>query len=81
MILADALDALWSLGIAVLVWLAIIATAAALAVEALAVALCVAVRSVWRLIRPDSRPHPSWTLRGRTARRYARTLPDYDEAA
>ncbi|MGW6222257.1 hypothetical protein ACWF8U_20505 [Streptomyces olivaceus] len=81
MIVAEALDALWSLGVAVLIWLALIVTALVLAVEALAVAVCVAVRAVWRLVRGERRPRPSWALRGRTARRYARTRPDYEEAA
>ncbi|WP_281946076.1 hypothetical protein [Streptomyces olivaceus] len=81
MIVAEALDALWSLGVAVLIWLALIVTALVLAVEALAVAVCVAVRAVWRLVRGEQHPRPSWALRGHTARRHARTRPDYDHAA
>ncbi|MEU4051309.1 hypothetical protein AB0F09_19180 [Streptomyces olivaceus] len=81
MIVAEALEALWSLGVAVLIWLALIVTSLVLAVEALAVAVCVAVRAAWRLVRGERRLRPSWALRGRTARRYARTRPDYDRAA
>ncbi|MBZ6207480.1 hypothetical protein KVH31_13330 [Streptomyces olivaceus] len=81
MIVAEALDALWSLGVAVLIWLALIVTALVLAVEALAVAVCVAVRAVQRLWRPERRARPAWALRGRAARCYARRRPDYDHAA
>lgn len=46
--IAEALDALWSLGAALLIWLAIIATAAVLALETLTVALYLAARYAWR---------------------------------
>ncbi|MET7321484.1 hypothetical protein [Streptomyces sp. NPDC005549] len=50
MIITDALDALWSLGWALLTWLAILTTAAVLALEALAVGLYIAVRAAWRAV-------------------------------
>lgn len=79
--IAEAFDTLRILILAAGIWFIAAAIALGLALAVLLVALYGAVRAVWRLIRPDSRPRPSWALRGRTARRYARTLPDYDEAA
>ncbi|MGW3191628.1 hypothetical protein ACWDBT_27685 [Streptomyces ardesiacus] len=48
--ITEALDALWSLGAALLIWLTLIATAAVLALEAMAVGLCIAARYAWRAI-------------------------------
>ncbi|MFE2457545.1 hypothetical protein [Streptomyces sp. NPDC059402] len=79
MILAEALDALWSLGAALLIWLALIATAAVLVLEALAVGLYTAGRAAWRALTSRTR-RPSWARTRSAARRYARR-PDYDEAA
>ncbi|MFJ6073665.1 hypothetical protein ACIQFU_22960 [Streptomyces sp. NPDC093065] len=81
MIITEALDALWSLGIAVLIWATLIATALVLALEALTVAVYAAVRAVWRLIRPESRPRPSWRLTRAHSRSYAKHLTDIDDAA
>lgn len=79
--IAEALDALWSLGAALLIWLALIATALVLALEALTVAVYAAVRAVWRLWRPERRPRPSWRLTRAHSRSYARHLTDIDETA
>jgi hypothetical protein len=54
-VIAEALDALWSLGAALLIWLAIIATAAVLALEALAVGLYLAARAAWARTRGAAR--------------------------
>ncbi|MGX1221964.1 hypothetical protein [Streptomyces ambofaciens] len=78
--IAEALDALWSLGWALLTWLAILATAAVLALEALAVALYRTVRYAWRALRRRTR-RPAWARTRAAARRYARRRPDYEEAA
>lgn len=79
MIIADALDALWSLGWALLIWLGILATAGVLALEALAVGLYKAARNAWRAL--TGRPgRPSWARSRAAARRYARRAPDYEEA-
>ncbi|MGV9282152.1 hypothetical protein [Streptomyces sp. NPDC003730] len=78
--IAEALDALWSLGIAVLIWLALIATAAVLALEALAVGLYLAARTAWRALTARPR-RPTWARTRTAARRYARREPDYEEAA
>jgi hypothetical protein len=74
-VIAEALDALWSLGAALLIWLTLIATAAVLALEALAVALYTAFRTLHCRTR-----RPAWARTRAAARRYARR-PDYDEAA
>jgi uncharacterized membrane protein len=78
-VIAEALDALWSLGWALLTWLAILATAAVLALEALAVGLYVAARYAWRALTGRT-GRPTWARTRAAARRYARR-PDYDEAA
>ncbi|MGX1116366.1 hypothetical protein RKD37_001729 [Streptomyces ambofaciens] len=77
--IAEALDALWSLGAALLIWLALIATALVLALEALAIGLYRAGRYAWRALTARTR-RPSWARTRAAARRYARH-PDYDEAA
>ncbi|MFB8772131.1 hypothetical protein [Streptomyces broussonetiae] len=79
--IAEALTVLWSLGAALLIWLALIATAAVLALEALAIALYRATRAAWRLLRPHRRRRPSWARTRRSSRHHARTRPDYQEAA
>jgi hypothetical protein len=78
-IIAEALDALWSLGAALLIWLAILATAAVLAVEALTVALYTTARAAWRALNARTR-RPTWARTRAAARRYARR-PDYEEAS
>lgn len=56
--IAEALDALWSLGAALLIWLTLIATATVLALEALAVGFYRAGRYAWRALtgRTSYRP-------------------------
>lgn len=78
--IAEALDALWSLGAALLIWLTLITTAAVLALEALAVGLFLAARTAWRALTGRTR-RPSWARTRGAARRYARRKPDYEEAA
>lgn len=81
----EALDALKTLIVAGGVWLIVGALLLALTLAITLLAAVAAVRGLWtavqRLWRPERRPRPSWALRGRTASRYARTRPDYEEAA
>lgn len=79
--IAEAFDTLRILILAAGIWFIAAAVALGLALAVILVALYGALRAVWRLIRPDRRPRPSWARTHRLARRYARTLPDYDEAA
>ena len=81
MILAEALDALWTLGWAFLVWLVIAAAVATLALWTLFLAVYGAVTAVRRLLWPMSRRRPSWALTRAHSRSYARNLTDYDHAA
>ncbi|MER7801212.1 hypothetical protein ABTX71_12865 [Streptomyces parvulus] len=85
MIIAEALDALWTLAIAGGVWFLIGAAVLALVLTIATITLYAAVRAsvdaVQRLARIRRHPRPSWTRTGRTARRYARTRTRYDEAA
>ncbi|MET9138868.1 hypothetical protein [Streptomyces parvulus] len=85
MILAEALDALWTLILAAGVWFLIGAAVLALALTVATIAVYAAVRAsvdaVQRLCRTRRHPRPSWTRTGRTARRYARTRTRCDEAA
>ncbi|CAL9369727.1 hypothetical protein SUDANB140_00828 [Streptomyces sp. enrichment culture] len=82
---AEALDALWTLLIAGGIWLLITAAVATLTLTVTTIAAYAALYGLWtackRRWRPERHPRPSWALRGRTARRYARTRPDYDHAA
>ncbi|MEU8537118.1 hypothetical protein [Streptomyces parvulus] len=85
MILAEALDALWTLVIAGGVWFLIGAALLALVLAVATIAVYAAVRAsvdaVQRLARTRRHPRPSWTRTGRLARRYARNRTRYDEAA
>ncbi|MFE1587002.1 hypothetical protein ACFW6Q_15070 [Streptomyces sp. NPDC058737] len=62
MIITEALNALWSLGAALLIWLAILATAAVLALEALTVGLYTAARYAWRALTGQT-PYLPFTRR------------------
>ncbi|MBZ6102757.1 hypothetical protein [Streptomyces olivaceus] len=85
MIVAEALDALWTLLAAAGVWLLVGAVAVALLLAVVLLTVHAALCGLWaasrRLVRPGRRPRPSWALRGHTARRYARRPPGYDHAA
>lgn len=79
--IADAFDTLRILILAAGIWFIAAAVALGLVLAVLLVALYGALRAAWRLVRPDSRPRPSWARTRRLARRYARHEPDWEEAA
>ncbi|MBZ6250534.1 hypothetical protein KVH27_19400 [Streptomyces olivaceus] len=87
MMVAEALEALWTLLIAGGVWLLLGAALLALTLAVTLLAAVAALRGAWtaaqRLRSPRRRPRPSWALTRRLARRHARTrrTPDYEEAA
>ncbi|MCM8552262.1 hypothetical protein, partial [Streptomyces sp. STCH 565 A] len=81
----EALDALWTIAVAGGVWLLLGAALLALTLAVTLLAAVAALGGLWtaaqRAWRPQRRPRPSWALRGRLARRYARTRSGYDPAA
>lgn len=80
--IAEALDALWTLGWAFLAWLAVFAAALGAALFTIAAGLIATWRGLHRLARWTYRraPGPAWARNRRTARRIARNRP-YEEAA
>lgn len=80
--IAEALDTLWTLGWAVLIWLAILAAALGIAVYTIAVTLIATARGLHRLTRwaLHRTPRPAWAVNRATARRLARTHT-YEETA
>lgn len=80
--IAEALDALWTLGWAFLIWLAIFAAALGIAVYTIAVTLIATAGGLHRLTRWafHRTPRPTWAVNRATARRIARNHA-YEETA
>ncbi|QCR49844.1 hypothetical protein [Streptomyces sp. SGAir0924] len=79
MILADALDTLWTLLLAGGLWLLLLAATATLALYSIAAIVYGTVRLAWRAVRGPHRP--AWARSRTAAARWARREPDYEEAA
>ncbi|GGQ38386.1 hypothetical protein [Streptomyces mutabilis] len=79
MILADALDTLWTLLLAGGLWLLLLTAVTTLALYAIAAIVWGALRLARRAFRGPDRP--TWARSRAAARRYARRAPDYEEAA
>ncbi|MFE0808179.1 hypothetical protein ACFW34_11935 [Streptomyces sp. NPDC058848] len=79
MILADALDTLWTLLLAGGLWLLLIAAITTVALYTIAAILWGTYRLARRVLRGPDRP--TWARNRAAARRYARREPDYEEAA
>ncbi|MFF7949099.1 hypothetical protein [Streptomyces griseorubiginosus] len=74
--IAEALDTLWTLGWAFLIWLAALAAALGAACYTIAVTLIALCRGIHRLTRACRRRGPAWARNRATARRIARTCKE-----
>ncbi|WCN06027.1 hypothetical protein [Streptomyces sp. M92] len=79
MIIADALDTLWTLLLAGGLWLLAIAAVTTLSLYSIAAIIYGTFRLARRALRGPDRP--TWARSRAAARRYARREPDYEEAA
>lgn len=76
--IAEALDTLWTLGWAFLIWLAILAAAIGTTGYTIAITLIATARGLHRLTRwtYHRTPRPTWAHNRATARRIARTCKE-----